>query len=107
MDTVARQQMPGRPRALWYKCGSKCPSLLKFDKSNIVPFGYVQNGVVKTAYRPKYRLPYPIAYSVVVNVAGKITGGERKIFENQKLNQFGFYAGAPQGYGQPPRNQFN
>lgn len=107
MDTIAKQQLPGRPRAFWYRCGSRCPSLLEFDKSNIVPFGYVQNGVVKTAFRPKYRLPYPIAYSIAVNVAGKSTGGEKKIFVNQPLNQFGYYAGAPQGYGQPPRNQFN
>ena len=107
MDSYARQQLPGRPRAVWYRCGSKCPSYLKFDKSNLVPFGYVQNGVVKTAFRPRYRLPYPNIYSIGVKTSFGYTGAQRKIFINQPLNQFGYYAGAPQGYGQPPRNQFN
>lgn len=107
MDSVARQQLPGRPRAVWYRCGSKCPSLLEYDKSNIVPYGYINDGVLKVGYRPKYRLPYAYAYSNGVKNSFGYTGGQRKIFVNQPLNQFGYYTGAPQGYGQPPRNQFN
>ncbi len=107
MDTVAKQQLPGRPRALWYRCAGKCPSLLGYDKSNLVPFGYIHNGVLKVGYKQRYRPPQAFIYAVGVRTAYGFINGQTKVTENKVLNQFGYYAGAPQGYGQPPRNQFN
>jgi hypothetical protein len=46
-------------------------------------------------------------FSQNVGLASTARGGSTWTIVNKKINVFGSYAGAPAGYGQPPKNTFN
>ena len=46
-------------------------------------------------------------YSILINASKNYTAGQSLKYFYRPLNEYGYWAGAPSGYGQPPRNQFN
>lgn len=46
-------------------------------------------------------------YSALINLSTYRTGGQRLVYVDIPLNEYGSYSGAPASYGQPPRNTFN
>jgi hypothetical protein len=52
-------------------------------------------------------VPIWMRYSALINSSTYRNGGQKLIYKTIELNEYGSYAGAPAGYGQPPRNTFN
>ena len=43
----------------------------------------------------------------IINASKNSTGGQSLRYADRPLNEYGYWEGAPSGYGQSPRNQYN
>lgn len=93
-------------RARWANCFDTNPSAKCLNK----PFSLntktfiIDNEVVN--------LKVPVApvwqrYSALVNLSTYRNAGQRLVYKEIPLNEYGSYPGAPACYGKPPRNTFN
>ena len=94
-------------RARWSNCfvynnpSSYCPN--KAYSLNTKTF-IVDNEVVNSKVPV---VPMWQRCSSLINLSTYRTGGQRLVYQDISLNEYGTYSGAPAGYGQPPRNTFN
>ena len=90
----------------WYKCVGTCPdpNTYAYFKTFIVrnPDGTEVEEIRKVPVTPNWQ-----RYSDLIRTSTFYTAGQSLKYANRSLNEYGSWAGAPTGYGQPPRNQFN
>ena len=75
-----------------YQCQYRCPPAVLF-KPNLPFGGNIVNSSITNALR----------YSQIVRA---LNNNGRTHYLNSPVNAFGYYAGAPGGSGQPPKNTF-
>jgi len=89
----------------WFKC-NKCPN--KIDLGNYIFISFRnKHGQIEHKKIKQPIVPYNIRLSQLVNTSTFFTGGQTLTYSNRPLNEIGYWYGAPGGYGQAPRNQFN
>lgn len=90
----------------WYKCVGICPDIntYAYFKTFIVrkPDGTEVEEIRKVPITPSWK-----RYSILINASKNSTGGQSLRYADRPLNEYGYWEGAPSGYGQSPRNQFN
>jgi hypothetical protein len=90
----------------WYRCNGQCPNIntyAYFRTFNVRnQYGEIEEVIRKVPIIPSWK-----RYSILINASKYYTGGQSLKYSDRPLNEYGYWAGAPSGYGQPPRNQFN
>ena len=90
----------------WYRCNGKCPSVNNYTYFKTFTIRN-ENGTFEEVIRKVPVTPSWKRYSILINASKNYTAGQSLKYFYRPLNEYGYWAGAPSGYGQPPRNQFN
>lgn len=95
-----------RGLSAWYKCEGTCPdpnTYAYFKTFTIInEFGESVEEIRKVPVTPNWQ-----RYSDLIRTSTFYTAGQSLKYSDRPTNEYGSWAGAPGGYGQPPRNQFN
>lgn len=95
-------------RSSWFNCSGKpgytCPRPV-FFKTNEISVN--RNGVTENIIIKQPTTPYWAVQSQNIRSSTYFTAGQSLVYANKSLDPFGYWAGAPTGYGAPPKNTFN
>lgn len=91
----------------WLKCGgkNKCPNISTyqyFRKFIVIIDGKPTEIIRKVPIEPCWA-----RYSFLIKNSTYYNAGQKLKYSDRPTNEFGYWYGAPSGFGQPPRNQFN
>lgn len=84
-------------------CKTQCQ--IKKSYKSLKPIAVLSDGSysyykIKAPDEPQWKIQ-----SNLINNSS-ITKGKKILYSNIKLNEYGYFSGAPAGYGAPPRNNF-
>lgn len=84
--------------------GYKCPVPIFFKTTEI---SVMRNGIMEKITIKQPTTPYWVTQSKNIRSSTYFTAGQRLVYATKTLNPFGYWEGAPNGSGAPPRNTFN
>lgn len=95
-------------KSSWFNCsgklGNKCPTPIFFKTTEI---SVMKNGVMEKILIKQPTTPCWVTQSQNIRSSTYFTAGQRLVYAKKTLNPFGYWAGAPNGSGAPPKNTFN